>query len=491
MRGIDVSLWNCATHPTGGYFALLAVPYRLSGAAYASIVAVNTALGALAIAALGDLAARMFPEPEARAERGLATVAVALNPVLLACTLQLTPDFAVAVFSALALWALARGRTGAAVVAGALACFSKETGAAIYLGAVGAYAVTWIDWAAGPGPARRDDLRRVALLLLGPAAWAGYLVARALLGASEWHGNGGHISLWRHALSINLTDNVLPTQLAQVFVLNFAWVLLPFLALALASRAAAGLARWLRAEAPAHPPDPAGRAVRLVVLAFAVAVVAVTRFRTFVIPRYVLPASLLLPLVALAALRALDVRGRSRAALLAIFVALTAASIGRTRDGLSMSLFGTIEFGRHRLLNVGRPAGWPGGGEQMVYNLEFAHVGRLLREATPRLMAGGQHALAFHRDESHTVFGWIDPRTGRVGPYRPGAVHPHIWTLPEVAAQADRPARVYYVELPGREDEDELIGWSRYYAEVGSWRRERDGYAVTVHELSRRAAPRE
>ena len=57
---------NCADHPTGGYFGLLALPFRLAGLHYGGVIVGNLCLGALAAHRVTDLSALLCPGEEHR-----------------------------------------------------------------------------------------------------------------------------------------------------------------------------------------------------------------------------------------------------------------------------------------------------------------------------------------------------------------------------------------------------------------------------------------
>ncbi|MDB4932420.1 MAG: hypothetical protein JWM10_4904, partial [Myxococcaceae bacterium] len=295
---------------------------------------------------------------------------------------------------------------------------------------------------------------------------------------------GAQHPLWRQVLSVSFVDDVLPSQLAEVFVINFAWVLSIFVALS----AVAPLWRLL-VRAP-HPPDDSAeaRARAFVTVAFVVTVLAVTRFRTLVIPRYVLPAAVLLPLMAQRSLHLLKVTPRLRLLLLGASAGLALFSNFRTRDALAMGLFGTFEWGDHRLLDLASRAGdLNARREHLVYNLEFTRLSALLDEAVPLALADGHHELALHTIAGWHPVGFVDDRTHRRVATARGAHEPRVWHLNEVRAASPRPPRLYHLELPGMDDDDELIVWQQYYR-VGAPRRfVRDGYTLSMRELTLRA----
>ena len=481
---------SCANHPTGGYLAPLAVAFHLAGLRYPAVIAANVLLAGLATHAVADLSALMFPGPALRLERLLVTFGFALCPLLLACILQLTPDLGVALFAVLTLRALARQHLKLAALYGALAAFSKETGAAIYLLACAAHLLVHLVWVPGDRSTKLRALRASAPLLLTPALGVVWFVARALSQGDRaaWRGVGSQHPLWRQVLSVSWLDDVLLSQLAEIFVLNFAWVLAVFVLLSAVEPAWRFVAR-----APTPTDDSTeGRARVFFTLSFIGVVFTVTRFRTLVIPRYVLPAALLLPLMAQRSLHLLRVTPRLRLLLLGAFAGLSLFANFRTRDAFAMNLFGTFEWGDHRLLDLAARAGDRNGRrEHLVYNLEFTRLSALLDEALPRALADGRHELALHHEASWHPIGYVDDRTHRRVAAARGANVPRVWHLEEMRREPAPPRLLYYVELPGMDDDDELIVWRQYYFVGSPHRFARDGYALVLRELVRRDdAPR-
>ncbi|TAK27686.1 MAG: hypothetical protein EPO40_16375 [Myxococcaceae bacterium] len=471
----------CANHPTGGYLAPLALAFQLSGMRYPAVIAVNVLLGVLAAHSVSDLSALMFPSAH-RAERALVTLGFALSPLLLACALHLTPDYGVALYALLTVRALARQKLWLAALFGALASQSKETGAPIFLVACAAHALVYVAWAPGDRAARRRALLRYLPLLLGFALCGVWLGARALLLGERgaWKGVGAQYALWRHALSISWLDNVLPSQLAEVFVINFAWVLSAFVLMG-----AVGPAWRFIVRAPADPDgSDEAKARAFFTLTFIGTLLVVTRFRTFVFPRYVLPAVVLLPLMAQRSLHSLRVTPRLRLLLLGASAALSLFACFRTRDAFAMSLFGTFEWGERRVLDLASLAGdLNGRREHLVYNLEFTRLSTLLDRALPYALDDGRHGLALNRQATWLPIGFVDRRTLRRTASTRGASVPRVSYLPEIQRGESRPQRLFYLELPGMDDDDELILWRRYYR-VGEARRFTDGgYSLGVREL--------
>lgn len=487
-----LSSLNCVNHPTCGYFALLELPFWLSGRHYGAVIVVNVVLGVLGLHAVADLSRLVAPAPDRRAERALVTAAVALAPLFVASTVQLTPDFGVAVFSLCTLRALARERFVVAALFGLLASLSKETGAPIYVLFCALQTVAFGVWAPDFRSTWRTHLRRRLPLLLTPLAWFGVASVRMMLRRPDqglaWRGVGSDVPLWRHALSVTWIDNILPTQLAELFVINFAWVMSAFVLLAAVRPAVAWARCWLLREPPPPLGTPDQRMMDFLTMSFVATVIVVTRFRTWVFPRYVLPAFVLLPLVTQRSFESLAIPRRSRLLILGLVGVLSFGSIFRTRDGLSLALFPPFEFGSHRILDLASWTGEVGHRDHMVYNLEFTHVHRLLNQVLPVVVDHRSHAFATHVHSSWYAMERVDPRSRQRVTFQPGASRPCLWVISMIRESAKRPKQVYYLEFPGiEEDMGQLPEWNRYYERVGTRRFTEDGYALLVHDLRLRA----
>ncbi|MDO9019571.1 MAG: hypothetical protein Q8S73_26330 [Deltaproteobacteria bacterium] len=472
---------SCVNHPTGGYLGPLAVVFHLAGLRYVAVIAANALLALLATHAAADLSAAMFPGALHRAERALVALGFALCPLLLACTVQLTPDFGVAVFGLCAVRALARERLVLATLFGALTCFSKETGVVVYALLCAAYLMVYVGWATESG-ARSAALARRAVLALAFVPSGLWAAARMLHWGERaaWRGVGMETPLWRQVISVSWLDNVLPTQLAEIFLLNFGWVLSVFVVM----HAAQGAWRWA-VRTPRAPLDrPEQRAALFVLWAFAGTAFAVTRIRTFAVPRYLLPAVVMLPLMGQVALHALGVQRRMRLLVLGLFAALSAVAALRSQDGLSLRAFGSFPFGDHHIVDL---SGWtgetPNRRDHIVYNLEFTRIAELLDDALPYALGDGRHALALNRRANWWLVGCVDPRSHRRVVCTPSGLRPAVVTLDDNGRAPRQSELLYYIELPGMDDEDELIAWAQRYR-VGEARRfTRRGYAIAVREL--------
>lgn len=476
-RGPFPAAYVCADHPTVAWAAIASLLSHLAPDRFGPVLVMQLLLGALALWAFFDVTRLLFPERE-RDALGL-TACLGVFPVVVAGAVDPNPDFGVLVFFLLLVRALLRERFLEAGAVAVLLSLCKETGVLLVVVTAGVHALLALLRAPGSLAVRLRAVLRYAPTLAGPAAFGAWLALRPARPGSP-HGQlwGGHSlgDLVRLLFSLDLQHPVFRAQLAGIFVLQFAWLLtLP------------AAWRWGRKLWGLVRRTPSGEAPGLVFLdaLFFVTLFALTRFRTFLNVRYVLPLYPLLLLCAAAALR--DLPARSRSALLVAVSCLFLVSNHRTVDPVSRGLWGTFAFGEHALLRMTSLTGecCGEGRDQLVYNLEHTQLHRLQDLAYRALELGRDREPAAHPLADWYLTGPVDPATrGRT--LARGAPVQHTLT-PQEIARGRRPLRLFYLRYPNFGDnasqEAALAPW--YVA--GAVRRfERSGYALEVVELTRR-----
>jgi hypothetical protein len=477
--------YNVAGHPTMGYLWLPGVLMRYLGGSYRVILVYNAVLGWWMSVAVADMARRLLRGERRMLDLCLIAGSVMYCPVVVASILQLTPDYGVLVFLTLAARAFMHERLVRAIGWGILAGLSKESGALLFVVEVAAYYVIFSLRA--PRLAAEKVLavyRRLPLILIPLAG---------LLAGAVYVGTKGAAGLWRQAdllsvvrqfSTVSFLDNVLPASLATIFVLNCMWI--PALILLVY------FAWWflrsvvlVRYREGARDP-----AFEFAVTVFVVEVFLLTRFRTFTNVRYYLPVFPWIILLAGRGLVDLHLPRLARIAGQGGVLAAVGLSNFRSFDPVSADVFGTMPFGEHRLFRItsltGECCGL--GRDQLVYNLEFAEIDRLLREVLPFVLAAeDRHTVAIHPEADWKLFDSVSPRTFRrttpsVGTFK--VPYTHTWA---VGAAPIKPEKIYYIALPNMANTNELVRYGAWYD--FNWRRRRfehDGYRIDVHELKRK-----
>lgn len=476
--------YNFAAHPTMGYLYLPGLLVRVFGRTYHVFLIYNAILAWCMSMAIADIWRRLVDSSEPHSGLRLETLLVVAStmycPVVVASIVQLSPDFGVLVFLTLATRALLREQFLKASLWGILAGFSKESGVLLYAVELGVYVATFTLRAPVPQHEKlRTLVRRIPLLLSASVA----PVVIKLLVAPRMNQSlsaGDPSILIRQFLSVSFLDNLLPASLATILVLNCMWI--PTLVLVV------GVGIWFSRRFLLRLPRKTKRdpAFEFLAVLFALELLLLTRFRTFTNVRYYLP---LFPWIILIAAR--QILGSTRPRLLRLLTqAAMLLGFGwanfRSFDPVSARIFGTIPFGEHRLYHVtsltGECCGL--GRDQLVYNLEFARLDRILRDVTPFVLSSAEHAIAVHPEADWFMFHSIHPRTKqRATPARSSYRLPYVysWTI---GAAPVKPAKIYYIALPNMPNSDELSRYAAWYSLHGSPRRFTDGgYSIDVHEL--------
>jgi hypothetical protein len=267
-----------------------------------------------------------------------------------------------------------------------------------------------------------------------------------------------------------------------IWVLSFSWVLTALLLVA-----ALRLAASSRARATLRSLAVSKAALLFLVLFFAAAVFALTRYETYANVRYLLPLAPLLILVSVVSLEIALPRPAARRATLVVLFVLLVASNFRTLDPVSRMVWGTFPFGRHRLLQM---TSWSNeccgyGRDQLVYNHEYLKFHDL------------QNAM-FHdiRPQTRTVFVanlWADWwLAGRITPdgartlRLSGTERVHYASPSSLEKRRSPPETAYFVAFPNFDNNEELRTLRRSYQVVSRKTYEQSGYAITVYTARRK-----
>jgi hypothetical protein len=395
LRKLDPLQAEVHNHVSPVFIYLMHVPAVL---APGNIHAFNAALalvGLSAVLAFYGLVIWATADRLSRAEMVGVAALFAFHPAILANSVNFNLDVGVLAFFLLHTLGIVRERFALAALAGTCLVFTKETG--VLLLPLSVAALLLVD----AGRRRKAWLVKAWPAVAVPALlYTAYLLYKMLVRGAPpfWGGLGSGTALARKLLDPFQVDAYLVTQLLQLFVLQFHWVLTALgigLAVAYASRrrrALAAQAQRLRAYGAARGwrlARPVGVDVvhqRLVFTAvlFGAALYVLTRFRPYSNPRYLLPLyALSLLLVGQLLAAAVRRRGARLAVLAVVLLGLFAPSLEATVDPLSRRLLGTFEFGRHPMLRMtaltGECCGY--GRDQLVYNLEFTRFQEVLNRA--------------------------------------------------------------------------------------------------------------
>jgi hypothetical protein len=477
----DVLNFRCAGHPSIVYALLWGFTQYLRPWNPALMYATNALLGVASIAAFDALLRLLFPNRPG-AEYTLVTALYALAPLFVAHAIFLNLDYGATAFFVLFLRFLIARRFWPASAFAVAAMFSKETGAAACAVAMLAYIVAFIFGPRTSWARRIATLRSHTPLVTVPLALVTYLAWVQVF----HHDPRGWVNTYapvqiipdqRQAiLNTNLADPGIRSFLTDIFVLNYQWLYTGVIVVA-------ACFALIRIERPDDEPQGPPRRGVFLALALVGLVYVVTRFGFTNAARYVLLA---LPMVILTfyhALLSLPASHRSRPSYLTVCAVLVFLSNFRTLDFVSKSIFGTLPFGSHALLDMPSLTG----GlklDSLVYNLEFLQLQYLwsdmIRDIRPQpgniLLMGNAiynfppevdgRSYALTANPSRAV-----PLFVAIGDVKRDVLESHVRRDGEL---------FFYVAFPNA-DNVQLQNLLKEYALVGAKKYERDGYTMDVY----------
>jgi hypothetical protein len=483
----DLLNLNCFGHPSMLYMILL-VPGQLLDAGNAVLLNLtNVVLGSLSICAFWVLTTVLIPAENRRSERLLATGLFAVWPASIGSCLSVGPDYGVLAFFLLYLALLLTDHIEAAAVAGLFLVLSKEFGVLLY-GLTTALFITIRFFHRRDASIRRSWRAAIGKRILFAPAILYVAVSGAMLaqpGAGVW----GGAAVSSRALSRFVFFN--PAELffgpfgPLIWVLSFSWILsVSLVALPIALSISSRARNELRAIAAPRP------ALLFLVLLFAGAVLALTRYETFANVRYLLPIAPLLILTSVVLLEVTVPWAVLRRATLGIVFLLLLASNFRTLDPVSRTVWGTFSFGRHRLL---RMTSWTDeccgyGRDQLVYNLEYLKFHELqnamFRDIRPRRGT----TFASNNQADWFLGGRVTP-DGERSLRLSNTIRVHYADAGSLEQLRAPPATVYFVAFPNFDNGKDFQELRRNYFVASVKFYERSGYSIPVYTL-RRKPPR-
>jgi hypothetical protein len=483
----DPMAFNCFGHRSMLYMLAVSWPQYLSHGSALLLNLAHAGMSLLTIVAFHRIATLLFPpreERESGLDAALLTLVFTAMPAWTASAINLNPDAGVLTGFTVALWMFLAGRRHLAVAAGLFLVLSKEMGLLLWL--VSAGVETLLAVRRENAGARLRAIARRWTYLLPPLA---YVLVGMVLRAQNRYANWGtqivdNRSLLETFLTIDFTAPHYVAYVADLFVLNFSWVMTIFIVVWLSLVLRAILTKRtvpLAAQLERH------RGAMLALVTPAVFYL-VTRFPTFNNVRYLLPA---FPLVVLAfgiALASLVPTIRVRVAMLATAAALQLASMAFTIDPVSKFVFGTFPFGRHEMLVMtslrNECCGY--GRDQLVYNLQYTRFDSLQQTIFSTLRPRDGEVFAIAGLANWTLHGPLDAKTYRPTLRTQNVIRPRVLTVHDFAKGEPLPNRMRYIAWPNVDNRPDLRLLSRAYHIRRPTIIDENGYEVAVFDLERR-----
>jgi hypothetical protein len=456
------------------YTLLMSIPARLN---LDSIVQFNLFLTLFTLAgifAFYKILEFFIGDRASGAELALMTAVFAFQPAVLSSCVHLTLDPGLVAAFLFLILAFLKERYIWAALIGVFLVFTKDTGLLLLpLAPVFAFICY---------PDRRDlmQVKRAGAALLFPLISFGiYALYKTQIAHLPlfWGGLGNNEKLFLQLVNVFAFDRPLLVQLIQGFVLSFQWVLTAVLIVL----AAVYLIRFRRSS-----PQGERRSIVFTTGLFIAVLYIVTRFRPYSNPRYLLPFYPI-ALLLLFQLTAACVRNKyARSGMAFIYLALFIPSLYRTLDPVSMKIFGTFDFGKHKMLKMtsltgGERSGF--GRDQLVYNLQFLQFHYMQDYVYERMRPGPDTVIIMSSYE------WIPALTR---PLRRDSYHmtvsgdpkkvfrPKYRTVEQFLDKDKDAQEVYYFEYPNADNARELGILAGYFKKSQAQVFEHGGYQLKV-----------
>lgn len=400
LPSIILEKYNVFGHSAMGYVGLIVLGQLIDYPNLFALNVVHLLLASFSVFCSYKIFRWFLPSPQHNAEVLLATAIYALDPLFFASSIFINTDFPVLVFYTAALAALLYGHYGWFALASIMMVFSKATGTLFWVslvGGVGLYGLIAfirdlkhkhplsLSRMFPPGrhniqtPLRyRTIAYRVTCLLLPGVAYKLYSIAQQ---GNSWVSSSGIKFDSKGWNCFGFNPRVMSNRAAEIFILNFHWVLVLVTLVALLIGYGRQLERRKNAlvQPVERPVDvSSNRWWGLLPLAagFIIFVAFNLSYITYIIPRYVVYGGFFLIAFTLVALQYSCESSKWRFAFLSLIFVLFGWQTFRTVDPLSIWFFGSTPFSEHRILQIDSPGEAQGNG--FVYNAEFALEDKLL-----------------------------------------------------------------------------------------------------------------
>jgi hypothetical protein len=488
-NGLSFETLRCAGHPSQGYALFLALSQTIRLGDVSLMHVANVLLGLLALAGIRLTLFRVFPAREHAQALDLLTLVCALHPVLLSTLVQPNVDFGVYVFFFASLAALVNGWVGWAALAGLFLCFSKETGVLTYGLMVGLEGAFRMSEAKGTWRERMEHLLPFTVAFAPLVAFVSHVL--------WWNATHAQSAVWKHQWQkgtldgfnfFDLSEPIFVSYAAGIFLLGFMWVVSAIIA---GDLAVTGVRRMRRLP-PRDVPGADARALRFVTILTVLLTYALTSFRTWSNLRYFALLYPLLILLAFAALLRLRAGPRLRGTVLVGLAGLFLVATFRSTDPVSRAVYGTYSIGEREMYRMASITGeFSGPGrDQLVYNLEFTGYHHAQNTLFRMLRPTDSTVFVTARLTRWNIWSQLDARTWRRTLARDQVVVPRYYDEVDLAAMANRPLDVWYLDFSNHADKDNALEQlAPFYREESILRVRSRGHVLKAHHLVRRAAP--
>ena len=490
--------FNCVGHTSFGYMLVLAAGQYIDFGNMILLHGTNLILWYLAVLSFYGTLRTLWSEKILRDEQALLSIALTFMPSISANLLHLNLDFGVLVFALPTIFFLTRTRFFYVAIVGSLLVFSKETGAALYLGILVALLVAAMK---AQGLARCKNLKNIGFMLF-PLGLYGARTLYRILRAPDlnlFYTEKGYSfqekPVSQMLLDFNIFEPSFRTYLANVFILQFNWIFtsaiiigIVIIAVKVGCNKVCGKISENTVSLQESKKDLWIEPNLFVALLLIGTLYLLTRHRPFNHVRYLLCAFPMFLFV----FHSISIKSlipQIRRSIIWFCIYLFAFSSFSTFDPISKYLTGTFNFGNHSLLNMSSAFFVPNevhaadfNRDELVYNLEYTKMLDLTETIFSDIKLDGKLTIMGSVGSRFFWPGLVNNTSRRRTARRYDVFKPHYFEdVSEFSHVVDKPQKLYYIEFPNMLSNSQLALLMEWYDYRNTKEYILNGYKLRVH----------
>jgi len=469
-----IGMFNLNAHPSMGYATYVSLGQLLSFNNQFVLHIQNILLNLLAAYAFFKILI-YFIGINNKLEAYFISSIFLFHPLNNATLLNFNLDYPTLIFTTTLFYSYIYKKDKLVIFSGLMLVFSKETGIILYLSFLTALYIPIItNWISGTRlkPARISFYFIFPILILCAYFFLRFALHQSLLFSA---GYGSSINIIKELFTFDLKITL--ARFLQIFVLNFNWIASIFAALYTIS--------LFKLNKFIHF-DSDEKLTNFVVIIFVFAIYLYMSIFLFkeggARPRYIVVSIFFLILFFSKALIELFSNKKLRAAIICTYLLFTISQNFASIDPISNTLFGTYNFGSHKIVNTAaiiNPPYGRGPRELMSYNLQFTIIDKLVLELYKTIKVDESTYVITERMDHPS----IHPQ------FRNKNIQPNVIILDELAHQVNNlnpSAKIYYVHIP--QIHNSSIGLNiimAHFKVIKQYKVEIDGYQLNAYSLQK------
>lgn len=463
-----------AGHPSFSYYLPMSLLQFFDFGNVFYLHATSTFMGTLAIIFFHKTLRKVYSDT-GNGELYLLTAIFSFFPIFIANQLHIGPDYAVLIFYIIFLYFYIKEDKILSVLTASFLMFTKEAGIMVYTATVVSFAL--VNLVSGKLSLREiaKQIKQNFIYIIPPILFAARILYRVFIlkQAALWNTSSKQMDFLPFPPEI--MHRVPLSYFLGIFIINFNWILTILVVIGFFAVFFRNRKKSLTREK---------RIIISLYLVFIISYFFLTFYKTFINVRYFLPLYVLMIILSYAGLKFTAKSDKLRQFLLIVIFLIFFISNFDTLDPISQKIWGTFNFGSHKLLKItsitGECCGF--GRDQLTYNLEFTYFDSLQNRFYQDVELSSTDTIAYHPLDGPEIISRIDAkshnRTARISTaFEPSVV---TYTFPDLVSKPDR---IYYLEFPNVDNEDILRYYLTYYnvEEIKTYKQ--DGYEMKVYLL--------